>query len=215
MRISHYLFLVAMCLSLLGLSACRKIDTLIAESASIQITNENLDSAIFAGGCFWCTESDFDKAPGVVSTISGYIGGTVANPTYEQVVDGKTGHVEAVQVYFDKTKTNFSQLLEVYWLTIDPLTTGGQFCDIGSQYRSVIFYRNAEQKEQAELSKNKLKNSGRFSQPIVTEILPSTEFYRAEEYHQNYATKNPLRYVYYRKNCGRDDRLEALWGVKH
>jgi len=215
MRLSRYLFLAAVCLSLLGLSACRKIDTFIAESASIQITNENLDSAIFAGGCFWCTESDFDKVPGVVSTISGYIGGTVANPTYEQVVDGKTGHVEAVQVHFDKTKTSFSQLLEVYWLTIDPLTTGGQFCDIGSQYRSVIFYRDAEQKEQAELSKNKLENSGRFSQPVVTEILPATEFYRAEEYHQNYATKNPLRYAYYRKNCGRDKRLEALWGVKH
>lgn len=215
MRISHYLLWAVTCLSLFGLNACQKMDTLIAEAESIQITNENLDSAIFAGGCFWCTESDFDKVPGVVSTISGYIGGTVDNPTYEQVVDGKTGHVEAVQVHFDKTQTSFSQLLEVYWLTIDPLTAGGQFCDIGPQYRSVIFYRNDAQKEQAELSKSKLENSGRFSQPIVTEILPATEFYRAEEYHQNYAAKNPLRYAYYRKNCGRDNRLEALWGVKH
>jgi peptide-methionine (S)-S-oxide reductase len=214
MRIHRQHFMILL-LSLVILSACRQIDTLVAESESILITNENLDTAIFAGGCFWCTESDFDKLPGVVSTLSGYIGGTVVNPTYEQVVAGKTGHVEAVKIHFDKTKTSFPKLLEAYWLTIDPLTATGQFCDIGPQYRSVIFYRNAEQKELAEISKRTLEASGRFTQSIVTEILPATEFYRAEEYHQNYYIRNPLRYAYYRKNCGRDRRLEELWGIEH
>lgn len=215
MRRFRYVLLMITCCFFLGLSACEKMDAVIAESASLPISNENLDSAIFAGGCFWCTESDFDKVSGVVSTLSGYIGGTVVNPTYAQVVEGKTGHVEAVQVHFDKTKTGFAKLLEVYWLSIDPLDAGGQFCDIGPQYRSVIFYRNQEQQVLAELSKSKLEKSGRFSTPIVTEILPATEFYRAEEYHQDYSTRNPLRYAYYRKKCGRDKRLEELWGVKH
>jgi len=214
MRIHRQHFMILL-LSLVILSACRQIDTLVAESESIHIANENLDTAIFAGGCFWCTESDFDKLPGVVSTLSGYIGGTVVNPTYEQVVAGKTGHVEAVKIHFDKTKNSFSKLLEAYWLTIDPLAATGQFCDIGPQYRSVIFYRNAEQKELAEHSKKMLEASGRFTQPIVTEILPATEFYRAEQYHQDYYIKNPLRYAYYRKNCGRDRRLEELWGIEH
>ena len=197
------------------LNACQPIDESIAESATFQIPKENLETAIFAGGCFWCTESDFDKIPGVVSTISGYIGGFVKNPTYDQVVAGKTGHVEAVKVHFDNTKTSFSQLLAAYWLTIDPLTINKQFCDVGPQYRSVIFYRDSDQKELAETSKKALAASGRFNQPIVTEILPVTEFYRAEEYHQDYYIKNPLRYAYYRNNCGRDKRLEELWGIKH
>jgi len=197
------------------LNACQPIDESIAESATFQIPKENLETAIFAGGCFWCTESDFDKIPGVVSTISGYIGGFVKNPTYDQVVAGKTGHVEAVKIYFDNTITDFSKLLAAYWLTIDPLTTNKQFCDVGSQYRSVIFYRDSDQKELAEKTKQILAASGRFNQPIVTEILPATEFYRAEEYHQDYYMKNPLRYAYYRNNCGRDKRLEQLWGIKH
>ncbi|AEJ00480.1 Peptide methionine sulfoxide reductase msrA [Nitrosomonas sp. Is79A3] len=208
-------FMVVISLSVLILNACRQMDESIAGAAASQVTEENLEMAIFAGGCFWCTESDFDKLPGVVSTTSGYIGGTVANPTYDQVVAGKTGHVEAVQIYFDKTKTNFSNLLAAYWLTIDPLTTNQQFCDIGSQYRSVIFYHDFDQKELAEASKKTLEASGRFNQPIVTEILPVTEFYRAEEYHQDYYIKNPLRYAYYRNNCGRDKRLEDLWRIKH
>lgn len=211
----YFCLVGVLCLSLFAISACQKIDTLIAESESLSISNDNLDFAIFAGGCFWCTEADFDKIPGVVATVSGYIGGTVANPTYEQVVAGKTGHVEAVQIHFDKTKTSFAQLLEAYWPTIDPLNADGQFCDSGPQYRSVIFYRSDEQKTLAERSKSKLSHSGRFSQPIVTEILPATEFYRAEEYHQNYAERNPLRYAYYRNRCGRDQRLETLWGGKH
>ena len=208
-------FMIILLLPLLISSACRQMDAPVAESAATQISDENLETAIFAGGCFWCTESDFDKLAGVVSTTSGYIGGTVKNPTYEQVSAGKTGHIEAVKIHFDNTKTNFSQLLAAYWLTIDPLTANRQFCDIGSQYRSVIFYRNSEQKELAEISKKAMEASGRFTQPIVMEILPATEFYPAEEYHQDYYIKNPLRYAYYRNTCGRDKRLEELWGIQH
>jgi peptide-methionine (S)-S-oxide reductase len=169
--------------------------------------------ATFAGGCFWCTEADFDKIPGVISTTSGYIGGTVVNPTYNQVSSGKTGHVEAVQVRFDPAKTSYAKLLAAFWPTIDPLTANGQFCDHGPQYRSVIFYHDAEQKREAEASKAELEASRRFNQPIVTEILPATEFYPAEEYHQDYYLKNPIRYKYYRSNCGRDARLAEVWGI--
>ncbi len=169
--------------------------------------------ATFAGGCFWCTEADFDKIPGVISTTSGYIGGTVVNPTYKQVVSGKTGHIEAVQVRFDPAKTNFPKLLDAFWPTIDPVTPNRQFCDSGTQYRSAIFYHDADQKRQAEASKAELEASGRFVQPIATEILPATEFYVAEEYHQEYYKKNPIRYSYYRSNCGRDSRLAELWGI--
>ena len=171
--------------------------------------------AVFAGGCFWCTEADFDKLPGVISTTSGYTGGAVANPSYEQVSAGSTGHIEAVQVRYDPRQTSYAQLLEAFWPTIDPLTPNAQFCDHGSQYRSAIFYGTAEEKAQAEASKAALQASGRFQQPIVTEILPGTAFYPAEEYHQDYYQKNPLRYAYYRNGCGRDDRLERLWGKKH
>ncbi len=169
--------------------------------------------ATFAGGCFWCTEADFDKVPGVLSTTSGYIGGTVVNPTYKQVSSGKTGHVEAVQVRFDPAKTSYAKLLAAFWPTIDPLTANGQFCDHGPQYRSAIFYHDAEQKREAEASKAALEASGRFNQPVVTEILPATAFYPAEEYHQDYYHKNPIRYRYYRSNCGRDARLAELWGI--
>ncbi|MFZ1319506.1 MAG: peptide-methionine (S)-S-oxide reductase MsrA [Candidatus Nitrotoga sp.] len=171
--------------------------------------------ATFAGGCFWCTEADFDKIPGVISTTSGYIGGTVINPTYEQVSAGKTGHVEAVQVRFDPAKTNFAKLLAAYWPTIDPLTPNRQFCDSGMQYRSVIFYHNADQRQQAEASKAGLVSSGRFTQPIVTELLPATVFYPAEEYHQDFHIKNPVRYKYYRYSCGRDARLKEVWSKKN
>jgi peptide-methionine (S)-S-oxide reductase len=169
--------------------------------------------ATFAGGCFWCTEADFDKVPGVISTTSGYIGGSVPNPTYKQVSSGKTGHIEAVQVRFDPAKTSFARLLAVFWPTIDPLTPNRQFCDSGAQYRSAIFYHDEDQKRQAEASKAELQSSGRFSQPIVTDILPATEFYPAEDYHQDYYKKNPVRYSYYRSNCGRDARLAELWGA--
>ncbi|HLD68905.1 MAG TPA: peptide-methionine (S)-S-oxide reductase MsrA [Pseudomonas sp.] len=168
--------------------------------------------AVFAGGCFWCTESDFDKVPGVLSTTSGYIGGTVVNPSYEQVSSGTSGHLEAVQVRFDPAKTSYAKLLEAFWPTIDPLTPNRQFCDGGPQYRSAIFYGNAEEQRLAEASKADLQASGRFAQPIVTEILPATPFYPAEDYHQDYHSKNPVRYAYYRNGCGRDQRLEQLWG---
>ncbi len=177
-------------------------------------TNPSLGVATFAGGCFWCTEADFDKLPGVVTTTSGYIGGTLKNPSYEQVVSGKTRHVEAVQVHFDPKQTDFATLLAAYWVTIDPLTPNRQFCDVGAQYRSIIFYHDADQQQQASASKTALQTSGRFTQPIVTEILAATTFYPAEEYHQDYYRKNPIRYTYYRNNCGRDKRLKQLWGKK-
>lgn len=168
--------------------------------------------AIFAGGCFWCTESDFDKLPGVLSTTSGYLGGHLENPTYEQVSAGTTGHTEAVQVRYDPSKTSYAQLLEAFWPTIDPVTANAQFCDKGSQYRSAIFYGNADEQRLAEASKAALDKSARLPAPVVTEILPATTFYPAEDYHQDYHTRNPLRYNYYRNGCGRDDRLQELWG---
>ncbi|OYT97541.1 MAG: peptide-methionine (S)-S-oxide reductase [Pseudomonas sp. PGPPP3] len=168
--------------------------------------------AVFAGGCFWCTEADFDKLPGVLETTSGYIGGSIENPTYEEVSSGRTGHIEAVQVRFDPRQTSYAKLLEAFWPTIDPINGNGQFCDNGPQYRSAIFYLNAEQQHLAEASKTALAASGRLAQPIATEILAATPFYAAEDYHQDYHTKNPLRYNYYRHGCGRDQRLKELWG---
>lgn len=208
----HFLILI---FSIFLLTACWQFDDSTEAPVVMPVVDDNIDAAIFAGGCFWCTESDFDKVSGVVATISGYIGGTVDNPTYKQVIAGKTGHVEAVQVYFDTTQTSFSKLLAAYWLTIDPLAHNRQFCDIGSQYRAVVFYRDSEQKSLAEASKKVLDISGKFAQPVTTEILPATTFYPAERYHQDYYIKNPLRYANYRNNCGRDDRLMELWGRKH
>ena len=168
--------------------------------------------AVFAGGCFWCTEADFDKLSGVLETTSGYIGGSIENPTYEEVSSGRTGHIEAVQVRFDPRQTSYAKLLEAFWPTIDPVNGSGQFCDNGPQYRSAIFYLDAEQQRLAEASKTALAASGRLAQPIATEILAATPFYPAEDYHQDYHTKNPLRYSYYRHGCGRDQRLKELWG---
>ncbi len=194
------------------LVACERIDAQNTTTSDNQSTKSTMGIATFAGGCFWCTEADFDKLPGVISTTSGYIAGTVTNPTYKQVSSGTTGHIEAVQVRFDPAKTNFARLLAAYWPTIDPLTLNRQFCDGGPQYRSAIFYHNSDQKKKTEASKAKLVASRRFSQPIVTEILPATTFYPAEEYHQNYYVKNPIRYAFYRSGCGRDGRLEEVWG---
>lgn len=171
-----------------------------------------LQTAVFAGGCFWCTESDFDKVKGVVSTTSGYIGGSVKNPTYEQVSAGGTGHAEAVEIKFDPKKITYANLLKVYWLSIDPLTENRQFCDSGSQYRSAIFYIGESQKKQALAYKKSLEVSKFFKQPIVTEITAATTFYPAEDYHQDYHNKNPVRYNYYRSSCGRDARLKQVWG---
>lgn len=167
-----------------------------------------LEKATFAGGCFWCTESDFEKVDGVVSAVSGYTGGQMANPSYEQVSDGITGHREAVEVTFDPAKVSYAKLLDVFWHSIDPTDNSGQFCDHGSQYRSAIFYRNAEQQRLAVASKEALKK--RFAR-IATDVLPAGPFYPAEEYHQDYYKKNPVRYHFYRFNCGRDQRLQEVW----
>ena len=168
--------------------------------------------ATFAGGCFWCTEADFEKSPGVVKVISGYTGGQKENPSYEEVSSGTTGHVEAVQVYYDSSKITYEELLDYFWKHIDPTDSGGQFVDRGSQYRSVIFYHDEEQKRLAEKSKEELSKSGEFNKPIATEILKFTKFYEAEEYHQDYYKKNPLRYKFYRFNSGRDQFLKKVWG---
>jgi peptide-methionine (S)-S-oxide reductase len=157
-------------------------------------------------------EPPFDELDGVTSTTTGYTGGQTRNPSYEEVSSGVTGHAEAVQVAFDPAKISYSQLLEVFWRNIDPLTPDAQFCDHGLQYRPAIFYHNEEQKRLAEASKQALEQSGRFTKPIVTEIVPAGEFYKAEEYHQDYYQKNPIRYKFYRYQCGRDQALEQLWG---
>ena len=166
--------------------------------------------ATFAGGCFWCTEADFDKVKGVISTTSGYIGGMAVNPTYEQVVTGRTGHTEAVEVVYDPKVVSYERLLDVFWKNHDPLVKDRQFCDRGNQYRPGIFYHNEEQRSLAEATKK--THQARFKQPIQTEITAATTFYKAEDYHQDYHTKNPVRYKFYRFNCGRDARLEELWG---
>lgn len=168
--------------------------------------------ATFAGGCFWCTESDFDKVPGVISTTSGYIGGRTANPTYDSVSAGNSGHAEAVQVVFDPSKVSYSKLVEYYWRTIDPTTKDRQFCDSGNPYRTAIFAQDDQQRAIAEASKKALSDNKPFREPIVTEIVIAGAFYPAEEYHQDYYKKNPIRYKYYRTSCGRDARLKQLWG---
>jgi len=168
--------------------------------------------ATFAGGCFWCMEAPFDAIPGVVSTISGYAGGKVKDPTYEQVSSGGTGHVESIQVAYDPTRVTYDQLLEVFWHNVDPLDGGGQFCDRGNQYRTAIFFANEEQKRAAVESKRRLQDSGRLKGDVVTPIVPLEAFYPAEDYHQDFYRKNPARYKMYRFGCGRDRRLVALWG---
>lgn len=169
------------------------------------------ETAYFAGGCFWCVESDFDKVKGVLSTTSGYMGGDVPNPTYKEVSRGGTGYVEMVKVVYDPSQISYRDLLTVYWKNIDPTTDQGQFCDKGSQYRPIIFYDNEKQKELAEESKQQIIAENKVK-PVLVEILPAKTFYPAEEYHQNYYKKNPLRYKFYRFNCGRDKRLKQLWG---
>ena len=168
-------------------------------------------TAVFAGGCFWCTESDFEKVPGVIDAISGYTGGSVANPSYHQVSAGGTGHVEAVQVIYDPAQVSYAQLLDYFWRHVDPTDSGGQFVDRGSQYRSVIFYADEEEHRLALASEEALAASGQFDSPIVTEILPLGPFYKAEDYHQNYYKKNPIRYHWYRSGSGRDQFLAKAW----
>jgi peptide methionine sulfoxide reductase msrA/msrB len=174
--------------------------------------NRVLSITTFAGGCFWCTEADFEKLSGVVKVLSGYTGGKKEDPSYDEVSSGTTGHVEAIQVYYDPSKITYEELLNYFWRHIDPTDSEGQFVDRGSQYRSVIFYHDEEQKRIAEESKEELSRSGRFNKSISTEIIKFTKFYEAEEYHQDYYKKNPLRYKFYRYNSGRDQFLEKEWG---
>ena len=168
--------------------------------------------AIFAGGCFWCMEPPYDKLDGVISTTSGYTGGMRANPTYKEVSAGTSGHIEVVQVVYDPRKVTYERLLEVFWRNIDPEDGGGQFCDRGPQYRSAIFPLDDAQKAAAERSKASLQSSGRLKKPVATEIISAKPFYPAEDYHQDYYQKNPIRYRYYRTSCGRDARLREVWG---
>jgi peptide-methionine (S)-S-oxide reductase len=170
-------------------------------------------TATFAGGCFWCTEADFDKVPGVISTTSGYTGGTVKDPTYHQVSAGGTGHAEAVEVVYDRSKVTYAKLLDTFWHSIDPLVKDRQFCDAGDQYRTAIFYHTEEEKKLAEETKKQVE--AKFApRTVYTQIVAAGPFYPAEEYHQDYYKKNEARYKFYRWNCGRDQRLEQLWGKK-
>lgn len=171
-----------------------------------------LEKATFAGGCFWCMEPPFDKIPGVTAVTSGYTGGSVKEPTYEQVSSGSTGHAEAVRIIYDPAKVSYGKLLDVFWRNIDPTVKDRQFCDVGNQYRSAIFYHTEEQRREAMESREKLEKKKIIREPLVTEITQAGPFYAAEEYHQEYYKKNPIRYRYYRTACGRDSRLRELWG---
>jgi peptide-methionine (S)-S-oxide reductase len=180
--------------------------------AAAAVARAETATAIFAGGCFWCMEKPFDVIDGVKSTTSGYIGGRVSNPTYEQVSEGTTGHAEAVKVEYDPQKVSYDTLLYVFWRNVDPLTPNAQFCDRGTQYRSAIFPVDEAQTAAAEASKAALESAKRFDKPIVTEIAKAGTFYPAEAYHQNYYRTNAVRYEFYRFNCGRDARLKQVWG---
>lgn len=166
----------------------------------------------FAGGCFWCMEEAFEKVDGVIETVSGYMGGTVKNPTYEEVSAGQTGHAESVEVRYDPSRVTYTQLLEAFWRNVDPVTPDAQFCDHGNQYRAAVFYQGEDEKRLAEESKRAIEQSKRFSTPIVTQVTAASEFFPAEEYHQDFYKKNPIRYKYYKFTCGRAQRLESLWG---
>lgn len=170
--------------------------------------------ATFAGGCFWCVESDFDKVDGVVSTVSGFMGGNTAHPTYKQVSSGGTGHYEVVQITFDPAKVSYAKLVEHFWRTIDPYDAGGQFCDRGESYKTAIFTHSAAQRTIAEASKAELEKSGPLKEPIATVVRDAGPFTAAEDYHQDFYVKSPVRYKFYRYGCGRDQRVEAIWGKK-
>jgi peptide methionine sulfoxide reductase msrA/msrB len=213
MEVNHMKNFSLLIIILLILFGCQR-STAVEQGTKQEMAKEgmNLSKATFAGGCFWCTEADFEKVPGVVKVISGYAGGKKQNPTYEEVSSGTTGHVEAIQVYYDPTRITYEQLLDFFWKHIDPADGEGQFVDRGAQYRSVIFYHNEEQKRLAEKSKKVLQESGKFKKPLVTEIVPFTNFYDAEEYHQDYYKKNSVKYKFYRYGSGRYQFLESTWG---
>ena len=183
-------------------------------AASAGADDSETSHATLAAGCFWCIEADLEKVEGVISVVSGYTGGTVANPSYKQVSAGRTGHTEAVRVVFDPRVISYGELLEIFWRNIDPTVNDRQFCDVGSQYRAAIFYHDEKQRREAEKSRALIDATKPFSDPIVTEITAATSFYPAEAYHQDYYKKNPIRYAFYRKSCGRDRRLAEIWGEK-
>jgi len=187
------------------------LTAVISSAAVAQAQEPERAVATFAGGCFWCVESDFDHVPGVLETISGYTGGHVANPTYEQVSSGGTGHAESVEVIYDPSKVSYQQLLTYFWHHIDPTVKDRQFCDVGHQYRTAIFVHNDEQRKLAEASKKKVE--AELKKPIYTEIVAAGPFYKAEDYHQDFYEKNPVKYKFYRWNCGRDQRIEQIWGT--
>ena len=183
-----------------------------AQTTSQATASSNLSKAYFAGGCFWCMEEAFEKVEGVLSATSGYMGGTVANPSYEEVSAGRTGHAESVEVVYDPARVSYQKLLDAFWHNVDPITPNAQFCDHGSQYRSAIFFQTDEEKRESDISKQAIEQSKRFTEPIVTQIVMASQFYPAEEYHQDFYKKNPVRYKFYKYNCGRAKRLEELWG---
>jgi peptide-methionine (S)-S-oxide reductase len=197
---------------LLGLAMFAVLASLFGLGPGALAAEKRLEMAIFAGGCFWCVEADFDKVPGVLKTISGYTGGKTKNPDYQQVTAGGTGHREAVEITYDPAKVTYEALLEVFWRSVDPTDDGGQFCDRGESYETAIFANSLEQKRLAEVSKQQV--SGILNEPIVTPIEVAGTFYPAEEYHQDYYLKNPLRYKFYRFNCGRDARIKEVWGIQ-
>jgi peptide-methionine (S)-S-oxide reductase len=216
MKLTRLVPAIALCLSLIGCGAVTASPTQSAApkavTASPTPAPANTATAIFAGGCFWCMEKPFDQIPGVVSTTSGYTGGTVDNPTYEMVGGGSTGHLEAVQIVYDPTRVTYAKLLETYWQQVDPFDGEGQFCDKGSTYVPAIFTADAGQATAAEASKATI--TARFpGQTIAVRIIPAKTFWPAEDYHQDYYQKNPVRYAYYRNGCGRDARLRAVWGA--
>jgi peptide-methionine (S)-S-oxide reductase len=194
-------------------ASCLLISGCLLAGVSLAETSPRTASAIFASGCFWCTEADFEKLPGVVGAESGYIDGKTVNPSYEQVSAGTTGHTEAVRIVYDPAKVSYVQLLDHFWKNVDPTVKNRQFCDIGSQYRSGIYWQTESERKAAEESRDALLKSGRFKE-IHTEIKAATIFYPAEAYHQDYYRKNPIRYGYYRNGCGRDARLQQLWGTR-
>jgi peptide-methionine (S)-S-oxide reductase len=182
------------------------------ERTAVVASDREAAVATFAGGCFWCMEPPFDKTDGVLETIVGYTGGDTANPTYESVSSGTTGHTEAIEVRYDPGKVSYAELVGIFWRNVDPTTPDRQFCDVGSQYRAAIFYHDEEQREIAQRTKKEIEAAGTLPSPIVTQIVAASKFYPAEEYHQDYYEKNPVRYKYYRWGCGRDQTLEKLWG---
>lgn len=212
-RFVHTIPLAALVLLLACGSGGRPAEAVAAESVQEDATATAEEQvAIFAGGCFWCVEHAFDEVDGVQSTTSGYIGGRVADPSYKQVSAGDTGHAEAVKVVFDPSRVGYEELLYTFWRNVDPVARGRQFCDVGDQYRAEIFYLDDEQRRRAEASKQELEASSRFEQPIAVAVTAAGEFYPAEEYHQDYYQKNPIRYRFYRTGCGRDRRLQEVWG---